>query len=219
MYFSRNTTASQRRRHASAIAIATTLRQSDHVNCITRVLCLTYGSERKLSHCGDSADRKFPIPIPDWKPRLVGGWIVGQNHILGLAYKVTRAARLFLSPNSALRTGMIYVGIYTHVHKYVYIYMRAYTCVHTYTCEHMYVLWRFVMWLRLFYQELQARWTRFALGKGMIQCYVILWWHMVHADMCLLVQLLVNGPVHFWFQISIKLVLIYTIDWHDNSKS
>jgi hypothetical protein len=55
----------------------------------------------------DSADRDFPIPIPDRNPRLLDGWmdgwIVGQNRILPSARSDARGAAFSLEKTTATR--------------------------------------------------------------------------------------------------------------------
>ena len=61
-------------------AVPSALRQSDHANCLTRVLCPTCESDRKLFP--SEATPRLRLFYPHFGPKCwLGGWIVGRNHI------------------------------------------------------------------------------------------------------------------------------------------
>ena len=61
------------RRAAPRCAALRPLRQSDHANCLTRVLCPTCESDRKLFPSEANPDCDCSVPISDTKSRWVGG--------------------------------------------------------------------------------------------------------------------------------------------------
>ena len=92
-------------RHRITCAAPAALRQSDHENCLTRVLCPTH--MKKVGPTGSYILAKpthncgFSVPSSDRK-----SWWMGRDHILFCVRSHAAPLRLFLRSNPALRAGM-----------------------------------------------------------------------------------------------------------------